>query len=221
MPAADSQIHDVTDAQLLDLLQDGLMDMGVELGVAVRSALIAYVRELEHWNTAYNLTAVRDARQMVVKHLLDCLAALPHMEGDSLLDVGSGAGLPGIVVALVRPRVQVSVLEANGKKCAFLRHCLRSLKLTNLRVLQARLEDHAPQHLYQVVTARAFAPLEVFAQSCAHLVADGGRLVALLGQAPDAQLQPPPGFALHSLQAVEVPGLHAERHVAVMTRGLL
>lgn len=204
------------------LLRDGIADLGLKVTASQRDQLIQYLQELAHWNSSYNLTAVRVPAEMVVKHLLDSLAVLPFIEGESLLDVGAGAGLPGIPLAIVRPKRAVTLLDSNGKKAAFQRHALRTLKLDNVRVVQSRVEDYKPEQPFDTVTARAFTSLPEFAALCAPLTSTAGRLVAMLGQLPaHPEAAAPAGFTLQVLAPLAVPGLHAERHVAVFARGLL
>ena len=204
------------------LLRDGLADLGLRLTAAQRESLLQYLREMQRWNSTHNLTAVREPSEMVVKHLLDSLSLLPQLQGESLLDIGSGAGLPGIPLAIASAKLEVTLLESNGKKCAFLRHAVRALSLANARVAQTRLEDFEPASGFDMVVARAFAPLPEFVAQAARLVNSTGRLLAMLGRAPAArELKLPPGFTLQGVLPLQVPGLHAERHLAVIARGLL
>lgn len=204
------------------LLRDGLADLGLQQSSAQRALLLRYLEEMQRWNSTHNLTAVRDPQEMVVKHLLDSLSVLPQVQGKTLLDVGAGAGLPGIPIAVAAPKLQVTLLESNGKKCAFLRHAVRSLKLPNATVAQTRLEDFRPAGGFDTVIARAFAPLPDFIHAAARLVSSTGHLLAMLGRAPAAKdLKLPAGFVLQGVLPLQVPGLHAERHLAVIARGLL
>lgn len=208
------------------LLQDGAADLGQRLTSTIREKLLTFLQELLRWNSSYNLTAVRTPTEMVVKHVLDSLAILPHIQGETLLDVGSGAGVPGLVLAIVNPRLQVVSLDSNGKKATFQRHAMRALKLDNVRVVQTRIEAFDPTHTcpqgFDTVTARAFTSLPEFLSLCARLAAANGRLVAMLGQMPAVtDTQAPVGFTLRELAPLTVPGLHAERHVAIYERGLL
>lgn len=205
------------------LLGDGVLDLDLSVSARAQRDLIRYLQELETWNASYNLTAVREPVEMVVKHLLDSLVVLPHLgESRSLLDVGTGAGLPGIVLALCVPRIEVTVLDSNGKKAAFLRHCVRSLDIKNVQVVQSRVEDYRPSPLFDTVISRAFAALDDYVATAGHCCADGGRVLAMMGAAPDeAMLNKVQGFNLQNLMPLQVPGLAAERHLAVLTRGLI
>lgn len=205
------------------LLADGIADLELSVSARARTGMIRYLQELETWNRSYNLTAIREPAQMVVKHLLDSLTVLPYLgEGRSLLDVGTGAGLPGLIIALCTPRLEVTVLDSNGKKAAFLRHCVRSLELKNVQVAQTRVEDYRPGQGFATVISRAFAALDSFTVAAGHCCADSGQMLAMLGARPgDEVLQAVSGFTLQRLESLSVPGLAAERHIAVLTRGLI
>lgn len=205
------------------LLADGIADLEVSVSARARMGMIRYLQELETWNRSYNLTAIREPVQMVVKHLLDSLIVLPYLgEGRSLLDVGTGAGLPGIPLALCMPRLEVTLLDSNGKKAAFLRHCVRSLELKNVQVAQTRVEDYRPGRPFATVISRAFAALDAFTDAARHCCADDGQMLAMLGAHPaDDVLQAVSGFSLQRLEPLHVPGLAAERHIAVLSRSLI
>ncbi len=205
------------------LLADGVADLELSVSVRAQREMMSYLRELDTWNGSYNLTAIREPIEMVVKHLLDSLAVLPHLgEARSLLDVGTGAGLPGIPLAICMPRLDVTLLDSNGKKAAFLRHCVRSLGLKNVHVVQSRVEEYQPTQLFDNVISRAYAALDDYLATAGHCCKDGGRVLAMLGTAPDeALLQKLTGFSVQSLSALQVPGLGAERHLAVLMRGLI
>lgn len=206
-----------------ELLADGVADLDVAVSQRAQRDMLRYLQELQTWNGSYNLTAVREPVQMVVKHLLDSLAVLPHLgEGRRLVDVGTGAGLPGLVLAMALPKLEVSLLDSNGKKAAFLRHCMRSLELRNVQVIQSRVEDYKPAKAFDTVISRAFAAANAFVAAAGHLCADEGQILAMLGTEPDAQhLEGLGVFALRSMQPLQVPGLAAERHIAVLKRGLI
>jgi 16S rRNA (guanine527-N7)-methyltransferase len=194
-------------------LDRGLEEMALRLAPEMRERLLGYVALLVKWNRAYNLTAIRDPLSMVAHHLLDSLAVLPHLpltvERGRLADAGSGAGLPGIPLAVARPQWQVVLAESSQKKAAFLRQAAIELKLANVEVHEGRVESWRPRQLFDVVISRAFAALEEFVKSCAHLIAPSGVLAAMRGVAP-AQLD-----KNCSLIRLHVPLLQAERHLVL------
>ena len=204
-------------ADLQAQLDHGIAALGLDLPAQARTCLLDYVDLLARWNAAYNLTAVRDRPAMVTRHLLDSLAVAPHVRGDSLADIGSGAGLPGLVLAIVAPRRRVTLIDTNGKKCRFQREAVRVLGLDNVEVVQARVEDHRGR--YDCVIARAFASLADMLAMGGHLLADDGRWLAMKGRHPDAELAAlPAGFRLESEHVLHVPGLDGERHLLVLAR---
>ena len=203
--------------RLRQRLVAGLAALQLDLPAAAIERLLAYVELLARWNATYNLSAVRDIDEMVTRHLLDSLAALPYVQGATLADLGSGAGLPGIPFAIATPERAVTVVDSNGKKTRFLRAAARELKLDNVRVLESRVE--AVEGLYDCVTARAFASLAEMLNWGGRLLAPDGLWLALKGRFPDEELAAvPAGFHVESVDALAVPGLDAERHVVVIKR---
>lgn len=199
------------------MLRAGVARMGLSLGDDAITRLLDYQALLARWNAAYNLTAVRDPREMVTRHLLDSLAILPHVHGATLADLGSGAGLPGIPLAIARPDLQVLLVDANGKKVRFLREAIRTLKLDNAQAVQARVEALGGQ--FDCITSRAFASLGDMLAWAGHLLGPDGIWLALKGRMPTAELESlPPAFSLRATHALTVPGLNAERHVLVLVR---
>ncbi|MBS0571037.1 MAG: 16S rRNA (guanine(527)-N(7))-methyltransferase RsmG [Proteobacteria bacterium] len=204
-------------ATLYARLAAGLAELGLTPGVDACERLLDYLELLARWNAAYNLTAVRDPGEMVTRHLLDSLAVARLVRGDSLADLGTGAGLPGIPLAILAPERQHVLIDSNGKKARFLREAVRTLALDNVRVEQARVEDASGQ--YDCITARAFATLGQMLCLGGHLLAPGGTWLALKGQlSKDEVLGIPAGFAVVSVVALEVPGLGASRQVAIIKR---
>jgi 16S rRNA (guanine527-N7)-methyltransferase len=175
---------------------------------------------LVKWNAAYNLTAIRDPDEMVVKHLLDSLALLPHVpETARLIDVGTGAGLPGIPLAVARPKLDVTLLDSNAKKTRFCTQAALELGLRNVTVVQARAEAHHPDALYEVIVSRAFAEIADFLAWTGHLGGPAARWLAMKGTRPDAELAKlPPGFRMRAIHPLHVPGLDAERHLVEIVR---
>lgn len=203
--------------RLRQRLVAGVAALRIELPEAAIERLLAYVQMLARWNATYNLSAVRDIDEMVTRHLLDSLAALPYLHGDSLVDLGSGGGLPGIPFAIAAPGRAVTLVDSNGKKTRFLRAAVRELKLDNVRVLESRVE--AVEGTYHCVTARAFASLADMLGWGARLLAPDGIWLALKGRFPDEELAGiPAGFEVDRIEPLHVPGLDAERHVVVIKR---
>lgn len=198
-------------------LAAGLAAMQIDLDGTEQARLLAYLALLAKWNQAYNLTAVRDATEMVPRHLLDSLAALPYIHGTSLADIGSGGGLPGIPLAIARPDLNITLIESNGKKARFLREAARSLPLPNVRVIEARVQMAAG--LFDTVTCRAFASLQDMLLWGAHLLAPGGRWLALKGRLDRDELAAiPPDFRVEAIHSLTVPGVDGERCVIELAR---
>jgi 16S rRNA (guanine527-N7)-methyltransferase len=173
-------------------LDAGLAAMGNDIDTALddagRDRLIAFLALLAHWNRAYNLTAVRDPLEMVPRHLLDSLAVLPWVTRGPVLDAGTGAGLPGIPLAVARPALQFTLLDSNGKKTRFVRQVVLELGLSNVEVVHSRLEAYRPGPKFATITARAVASLSELCDSCAHLAAADARLLALKGRLPEPEI---------------------------------
>jgi 16S rRNA (guanine527-N7)-methyltransferase len=207
---------------LAPTLESGLVALGLEPALGV--PLLAYLALLARWNQAYNLTAVRDPHEMVVKHLLDSLAMHPFVDpllasDGALADLGTGAGLPGIPLAIVKPGLRVTLVESNGKKARFLREAVRTLGLTDVRVAETRIETCDEPGRYGAITARALATLPLIVELGGHLLQPGGHLLAMKGAFPTDEVAAlPPGWALQACHPLRVPGLDAERHLVVVTR---
>jgi 16S rRNA (guanine527-N7)-methyltransferase len=204
-------------APLKARLEQGIDELGLNLPTEAVSRLLDYQALLQRWNSAYNLTAVRDPAEMVTRHLLDSLAILPYVKGDSLADLGTGPGLPGIVLAIAAPGRQMLLVDSNGKKVRFLREAIRSLRLEGVRAEQSRVEDVEGQ--YDCVTARAFASMADMLGWGGHLLAPDGIWLAMKGKLLDEELLGiPPSFVLRGTHELAVPGLPAERHLLVLGR---
>lgn len=198
-------------------LRDGIAALSLALPATAVPRLLDYLALLQHWNRHYNLTAVRDPQEMVTRHLLDSLAVLPWVRGASLADLGAGAGLPGIPLALAEPARHVTLVDSNGKKARFMRAALRELGIDNAEVVEARVESLRGRH--DCITARAFASLPDMLQWGAHLLAPGGYWLAMKGRYPADELAAlPAGFALERAVTLDVPGLDAERHLLILRR---
>ena len=200
-------------------LQSGLKEMGLDLSGEQQDKLLAYVEMLKKWNKTYNLTALRDESQIISHHLLDSLTLPPYLEGaQTMLDVGSGGGQPGIPAAVCRPDLQITLLDANTKKTSFLQQAAIELELKNVRVVSGRVE--AVQSLRaDVITSRAFAELADFVNWTAHLLQDGGRWAAMKGVYPAAEIDRlPDSVCVEHVDKIRVPQLNAERHMVILRK---
>jgi len=191
------------------------------LGLALADAQVAtlerYLDLLEKWNRVYNLTAIRERGRMVTHHLLDSLAVLPYVRGPRVLDVGSGAGLPGIPIAIASSTLQVTLLESNHKKSAFLNQALAELHLGNVQVVTERVESWQPEARFDTIVSRAFAELGEFASLAGRLLAPQGVLAAMKGVHPFDEIERlPKAFRVQEVVRLRVPGLDAERHLVLM-----
>jgi len=200
-------------------LQRGLGELELALPEGAQQRLLEYLQLLAKWNRTYNLTAIRDPLKMVSHHLLDSLAVLPHLPlaggAPTLLDAGSGAGLPGIPLAIARPDWRVTLAEASQKKCAFLRQVAIELELANVELQEQRVERWQPPTRFAAAISRAFAELAAFIAACRHLVAPRGLLAAMKGTRPEQELKAmPAGFDCEVI-ALRVPLLDAERHLVL------
>lgn len=207
---------------LAESLADGIAALGFTFPQATQARLLQYLALIRKWNRVHNLTAVHEPEAMLTRHLLDSLTVLPHITSLRIADVGSGAGLPGIPLALVRPDWHVVLLESNHKKAVFLQQARIELQLENVEVVAERAENFHPTVKFDTVISRAFSDLTDFVQLAGHLCAEdgnGGRLVAMKGVYPHEELaQIPPQFMVEKTLSVVVPGLEAERHLVVLRR---
>ena len=204
-------------AQLQAALAQGLAPLDLKLADATQTQLVQFVALLAKWNRAYNLTAVREPAAMISRHLLDSLAVLPHLHGPRVLDVGSGAGLPGIPLALARPDWQFTLLDSNGKKTRFITQAVTELGLANVTVVQSRVEDYQDASGFDTVITRAFAAVAAVVTATARLCAPQGQLLLMKGVYPEQELaELPSAYELQSAVRVQVPGLDAERHLLVI-----
>lgn len=192
---------------------------GISLSDQQISLLSDYVALLHKWNKAYNLTSVRDPKQMLVRHILDSIVVEPHLQGDRFIDVGTGPGLPGIPLAIVRPNAHFTLLDSLGKRIRFLKQVQHELKLSNITPVQSRVEDFHAELLFNGVISRAFASLNDMLNWCHHLPAKDGLFYALKGVIPQDELSAlPQGFNLDRLIKLSVPQLEGERHLVVINR---
>lgn len=198
-----------------EALTQGLTAMAIELSSDQIQSLLNYHQLLMKWNKAYNLTAVRDPNEMIERHLLDSLSVLKYFKDESpILDVGTGAGLPGIPLAIALPETQVTLLDCNSKKTRFLVQVVAELSLKNVQVTHERVERLSPITPFKVITSRAFASLEDMVNGCEHLLAKEGRFLAMKGRVPEEELAALPEH-IHCLSTYPlfVPGCDGERHL--------
>ncbi len=202
------------------LLEDGMRELSLKFDQALCEKLLDYIALLQKWNGVYNLTAVREPTQMVIQHLLDSLAALPAFENaHNVLDVGAGGGLPGIVLAIARPDMQVSLIDTVQKKTAFLTQVKSELGLRNVTVHTGRVEELQVLEKFDAITSRAFADLADFVSLSGHLLQQGGQFIAMKGAVPQVEIaQLPAGWKVTGIMPLRVPGMHAERHLIFMNR---
>jgi len=202
-----------------DLLRRGSESLlARSLSPAEREQMLAYLALLQHWNVAYNLTAIRDPLEMVKRHLLDSLSILPWVHHGPVLDAGTGAGLPGVPLSILLPELEFTLLDSAGKKIRFLRQVRRELKLNNFQPLQARLEKHHPEHPYRTIISRAFANLQDFAEASRHLLTPETRLLAMKGRDPkEERAELPAWICVDAVEELAVPGLQEQRHLVIMS----
>jgi 16S rRNA (guanine527-N7)-methyltransferase len=207
-------------AALAQVLAGGIDEMKLDVSPAQQEQLLDYLALMNKWNSVYNLTSLRDPMQMVTHHLLDSLAAVPAFAGArNVLDVGAGGGLPGIVLAICRPDMKVAMIDTVHKKTAFLKQVKAELELANITVYTMKVQDLLVEDKFDVITSRAFADLSDFLNWSGHLLAQGGKFIALKGVAPpEEQERIPEEWKVTGLQPLQVPKLGAERHLVFVER---
>ena len=204
---------------LLQQIKQGCVNLGLSLTDGQQVQLSGYVALLAKWNKVYNLTSVRDPKEMVSRHILDSLTIVPYIHGDSLLDVGTGAGLPGIPIAIVFPQMAVTLLDTNSKKTRFLQQAKAELKLDNVTIVHARVEE-AELPKFSIITARAFASIKDIIALTGRHCDDAGRLLLMKGLRPDDELEAISGeFKLHDVVELDVPGSDEQRHLVRIVKG--
>jgi 16S rRNA (guanine527-N7)-methyltransferase len=200
--------------ELLEMLHQGLSEMGQSLSTQTEGKLIRYIELIGQWNTVYKLTSIRDLDTMVTRHLLDSLSIRDFIKGQTILDVGTGAGLPGIPLAIAMPDHQFVLLDSNQKKTRFLQQTCYQMRLQNVRVVNHRAEEYHANPLFDSVISRAFSTLTDFLTQSRHLVKPSGQILAMKGIYPFTELQEvPTHFKLVEVKPLKVSQLDAERHV--------
>ena len=211
-------MQDAKQQELNTLLMNGCAEMGIALSEQQQQLLIEYIQLFEKWNKAYNLSAVRNVRQMIGRHLLDSLVVAPLITGKRFIDVGTGGGLPGIPLAIMFPERQFTLLDSNGKKTRFLYQVKSQLKLDNVEVVNTRVEAFQPDELFDGVISRAFASLLDMTTGCKHLLRKNGRFWALKGIYPDDELSAlEKNYKVKASYPLSVPGEEGERHLLELT----
>ena len=209
----------IADLELEERLRNGIRELGISVGQDAAGRYALLLALLDKWNRAFNLTAVRDPHEMVARHILDSLSVKPFLSGASILDVGTGAGFPGLVLAVADPDRQFCLLDSGVKKVRFVRHAVAELGLGNVQVEHSRVEQYVPVIPFDTVVCRAFSSLAEFVSSCAALAAADGRLVAMKGRMPRDEIAALPStWSVVQAEPVTVPGLSGERHIIVLER---
>ena len=204
---------------LQDKLEQGINELGLDIPSTTVQRLLQYIELIRKWNRVYNLTAIKDPGQMLTHHILDSLSILPYVRGPRILDMGCGAGLPGIPLALAMPDSQVVMMDSNIKKTRFVQQAITELPLGNAEVVHVRAEDYTAPGGFDTVTSRAFSSLEDFLDLAAPYLQKGGQLLAMKGRYPTEELEPSFNqFRLIAVHQLEVPFLDSERHLVEMER---
>jgi len=197
----------------------GAAQLGIELSERQAQQLIAVLDELDDWNQRMNLTAIRERAAQITKHLLDSLSVQPFLHGERVLDVGTGAGFPGLPLAIVNPSKQFVLLDSTAKKLKFIEHVAAALALPNVQTVHTRAESYRPAQRFDIVLSRAVGPVEQFVKWAGHLCVGGGRLLAMKGRYPEEELaRLPSGWKLAAVHRLNVPALDEERHLVEICR---
>ena len=202
-----------------ETLKAGIETLGLSVPAGVQERMLAYLDLMARWNRVFNLTSRRDTGDWVARHLLDSVAVLPYINGVRVIDVGSGAGVPGVPLALADGALRVTLLDGNAKKTRFMTQAAIDLQLANVEVVAQRAEHYHPSALFDCAISRAFATIGDFVDAAAHLVAPEGKMLAMKGAYPVDELDRlPAGFAIEAVHVLAVPHLAAQRHLVVIVR---
>ncbi|WP_245921337.1 16S rRNA (guanine(527)-N(7))-methyltransferase RsmG [Bowmanella denitrificans] len=204
----------LVDSELLASLDDGLANLSLSVSLTQKQNLVRFVQLIDKWNKAYNLTSVRDPKEMLVKHILDSIVVAPLLQGSRFIDVGTGPGLPGIPLAIMRPDCEFVLLDSLGKRVRFIKQVAHELALPNVQAVQCRVEEFQQGIPFDAVLSRAFASIKDMLHWCQHLVDSEGVFLALKGQFPGEEMDDiPANFAVSEVVKLDVPGLDAQRHL--------
>lgn len=207
------------DPTLASRLDSGLLTLGLPLTPAAREQLLVYVEQLHKWNQAYNLSGIKNIRDMLDLHILDSLALAPLVDGDDIADVGTGAGLPGIPLAICFPEKSFRLIDSNSKKTRFIFQTAALLGLRNVEVVHSRAEDYESHPQVAIVTSRAFASLRDFVERCEHMLAESGKFLAMKGLIPEDEIaELPPQFSVMKIHPLSLPRSSHARHVLDIRR---
>src|SRR5690606_633381 len=197
----------------------GATQLGVTLSGEQASKMIRLLDELDVWNQRMNLTAIRERSQQITKHLLDSLAVQPYVRGERIADVGTGAGFPGLPLAIANPAAQFTLIDSTAKKLKFVEHAAATLELSNVVTVHTRAEAYRPRERFDRVLSRAVGPVHRFIAWAGHLCVGGGRLLAMKGRHPAEELASlPSGWKVAAVHRLSVPGLDEERHLVELCR---
>lgn len=212
-------MSNVDTVKLNEILLQGCEKLALDITTEQADKLTGYVQRIDKWNKAYNLTSVRDPKQMMVKHILDSLAVTRFVSGKRVIDVGTGPGLPGMPLAIMLPDIEFTLLDSLGKRVRFMKQCAFELGLTNVTPVHSRVEEHEPAQPYDIVLSRAFASLKDMLHWCQHLVDSSGVFFALKGQFPQSEIdEVSDHFQIGSVEALSVPDLTGERHLVTIRK---
>ncbi|MBB6093121.1 16S rRNA (guanine527-N7)-methyltransferase [Povalibacter uvarum] len=200
-------------------LIEGAAKFGIALSESQGARLLRVLDELDDWNQRMNLTAIRERPAQITKHLLDSLSVQPFLRGERICDIGTGAGFPGIPLAIACPEKHFTLVDSTAKKLKFIDHVAQLLELANIRTVHTRAESYKPDERFDAVLSRAVGPVDQFVKWTGHLIVGGGRLLAMKGRYPEDELKKlPNGWKLAAVHRLEVPGLDEERHLVEICR---
>ena len=196
-------------------LEQGIASLGLAPESFPTEWYVDFLAELSRWNKAYNLTAVRNLDDMVTHHILDSLSIFPYLHGKRCLDVGTGAGLPGLVLAMANPETEWVLVDSNIKKTRFVTHVVQTFNITNVEVIHCRIEDYEPNNKFDSIVSRAFSNLESFVEKTSHLLSENGKLLAMKGNISPEELDGINNREI-KIQNLKVPGVNTERNLAII-----
>lgn len=203
-----------------DFLHASLIANHHNMAAEIEEKLIAYLELLRKWNRVYNLTAIHDMKESILLHIIDSLSIKPYLHGNHIIDIGTGAGLPGIPLALTMPDKKFTLLDSNSKKTRFLSQVMYELQMKNIEVVHARCEDFNPAQKFDSILSRAFASIQVMLESTQHLLSVEGQFLAMKGVYPDRELTAiSPSFEVIAVHKLVITGLEAERHLVCIKKG--